>query len=77
MGFTDPFFTGLIFLTGLFICAISGMLALLTFLLSPNDSKANFVVMVSLISFGFGAATMRITFGAVQTWFSEAASILL
>ncbi|RDZ35667.1 hypothetical protein C5B89_18250 [Haloferax sp. Atlit-47N] len=77
MGFTDPIFTILIFLTGLFICAMSGTLAVLTFLLSPNDSKANFVVMVSLISFGFGAATMRITFGAAQIWFSETVRTLL
>ncbi|TKX43473.1 hypothetical protein EXE41_15455 [Halorubrum sp. SD690R] len=49
MGFTDPFFTSLSFLTGLFISTMSGTLVALTLLLSPNDSKADFVVVVSFI----------------------------
>ena len=77
MGFTDPFFTSLSFLTGFFICAMSGTLAVLTFLLSPNDSEANFVVTMSLIAFGFGAATMRVTFKAVQACLAEIVSSLL
>jgi len=77
MGFTDPFFTSLSFLTGLFICAMSGTLAVLTFLLGPNDTKANFVVTMSLIAFGFGAATMRVTFEAVQACLAEIVSNLL
>ena len=77
MGFTDPFFTILSFLTGLFISTMSGTLAVLTLLLSPNDSKANFVVMVSFIALGFGAATMRVTFGAVQACLAEIVSSLL
>jgi len=77
MGFTDPFFTSLSFLTGLFICAMSGTLAVLMVLLSPNDSKANFVVTMSLIAFGFGAATIRVTFRAIQACLAEIVSGLL
>jgi len=77
MGFTDPFFTSLSFLTGLFISTMSGTLAALTLLLSPNDSKADFVVVVSFITLGFGAATMRVTFGAVQACLVEIVSSLL
>jgi len=55
MGFTDPFFIVLSFLTGLLICAMSGILTVLTILLSPNDSKADFIITMSLIAFGFGA----------------------
>ncbi|AGB31751.1 hypothetical protein C488_14842 [Natrinema pellirubrum DSM 15624] len=77
MSFTDPVFTTLSFLTGLFICATSGTLAVLTVLLAPNDSKANFVVLMSLIAVGFGAATMRVTFKAVQACLAEIANILL
>ena len=77
MGFTDPFFTSLSFLTGFFICAMSGTLAVLTFLLSPNDSEANFVVTMSLIAFGFGAATMRVTFESVQACLAEIVSVFL
>jgi hypothetical protein len=77
MGFTDPFFTILSFLTGFFICAMSGTLTVLTVLLSPNDSKANFVVTMSLISFGFGAATMRVTFKTAQVYLAEIVSIFL
>jgi len=54
MGFTDPFFIVLSFLTGLLICAMSGILTVLTILLSPNDSKADFIITMSLIAFGFG-----------------------
>ncbi len=77
MGFTDPFFTTLSFLTGLFISTMSGTLAALTLLLSPNDSKADLVVVVSFIALGFGAATMRVTFGAVQAYLTEIVSNLL
>ncbi|PAU80276.1 hypothetical protein CK500_15535 [Halorubrum salipaludis] len=77
MGFTDPFFTSLSFLTGLFISTMSGTLVALTLLLSPNDSKADLVVVVSFIALGFGAATMRVTFGAVQAYFTEIVSNLL
>jgi len=51
MGFTDPFFIVLSFLTGLLICAMSGILTVLTILLSPNDSKADFIITMSLIAF--------------------------
>ncbi len=76
MSFTDPVFIGLSFLTGLFICATSGTLAVLTLLLGPNDSKANFVVLMSLIAFGFGAATMRVTSKAVQPCLAQIVNFL-
>ncbi|TKX73380.1 hypothetical protein EXE46_14590 [Halorubrum sp. GN11_10-6_MGM] len=71
MGFTDPIFISLSFLTGLFICAMSGSLAVLTFLLTPDDSRASFVVTMSLIAFGSGAATIRATFEPVQACLTE------
>ena len=71
MGFTDPIFISLSFLTGLFICAMSGSLAVLTFLLTPDDSRASFVVTMSLIAFGSGAATIRTTFEPVQACLTE------
>lgn len=77
MDFTDPFFTGLSFLAGFFISTMAGTLAVLTLLLSPNDSKANFDVIMSFIALGFGAATMRVTFGAVQVYLADIVSSLL
>jgi len=77
MGFTDPFFIVLSFLTGLLICAMSGILTVLTILLSPNDSKADFIITMSLIAFGFGGATMRATFEAVQACLVEIITSLL
>ncbi|RDZ61322.1 hypothetical protein C5B90_19460 [Haloferax sp. Atlit-12N] len=77
MNLTDPFFTGLLFLTGLFICSTAGTLAALTLLLSSDDPKANFVVTMCLIAIGFGAATMRVTFEAVGTSLAEIVSSLL
>jgi len=77
MGFTDPFFIVLSFLTGLPICAMSGILTVLTILLSPNDSKADFIITMSLIAFGFGGATMRATFEAVQACLVEIITSLL
>ncbi len=66
MGFTDPFFIISSFLAGAFICLMSGSLTLLTLLVDVKDANAEIVILLSLIGFGFGAATMRVTFGPVQ-----------
>ncbi|RBI59541.1 hypothetical protein DMJ13_22555 [halophilic archaeon] len=66
MSFSDPIFTIVSFLTGCFICGASGSFTLLTLIIGANDANAEFVILMSLIAFGFGAATMRVTFGPVQ-----------
>ncbi|RBI58773.1 hypothetical protein DMJ13_25755 [halophilic archaeon] len=66
MSFTDPIFTILSFLVGGLICLLSGSLTLLTLLVNPEGANAEFVILISLIAFGFGAATVQITVGPVQ-----------
>lgn len=68
MSFSDPVFTILSFLTGGLICLLSGSLTFLTLLGSVKDANAEFVVLMSLIAFGFGAATVRVMAGPVLTW---------
>ncbi len=68
MSFSNPVFTSLSFLVGGLICLLSGSLTFLTLLASVKYANAEFVVLMSLIAFGFGAATVRVTAGAVLTW---------
>ncbi|WP_433634788.1 hypothetical protein [Halomicrococcus sp. NG-SE-24] len=68
MSFSDPVFTSLSFLIGGLICLLSGSLTVLTLLTSVKDANSEFVLLMSLIAFGFGAATVRITAGPVLTW---------
>lgn len=68
MSFTDPIFITSSFIAGAFICGMAGSLTLLTLLMDVRDANAEFVILLSLIAFGFGAATMRVTFGPVQTY---------
>lgn len=68
MSFSDPVFTSLSFLVGGLICLLSGSLTVLTLLASVKDANAEFVLLMSLIAFGFGAATVRVTAGPVLTW---------
>lgn len=71
MSFDDPFFTILGFLTGAFVCLSSGLLVLLTLLLEPRDGRADFVVLLSLIAFGCGAAAMRVTADSAQSCLAQ------
>ena len=66
MSFSDPVYTILGFLVGALFCVLSGSLTLLTLLVSVEDANAEFVILMSLIAFGFGAAIVRITIGPVQ-----------
>lgn len=68
LSLSDPVFTSLSFLVGGFICLLSGSLTFLTLLASVKDANAEFVLLMSLIAFGFGAATVRVTAGPVLTW---------
>ena len=68
MSFSDPVFTSLGFLVGGLVCLLSGSLTFLTLLAIVKDATAEFVLLMSLIAFGFGAATVRVTAGAVLTW---------
>ncbi|SEO99560.1 hypothetical protein SAMN04487948_11014 [Halogranum amylolyticum] len=68
MSFSDPVFTILCFLTGGLICLLSGSLTCLTLLVSVKDANAEFVLLTSLIAFGFGAATVRITVNPILAW---------
>lgn len=68
VSFSDPVFTILSFLIGGLICLLSGSLALLTLLAGVKDSNSEFVVLMSLIAFGFGTATIRVTAGPVQNY---------
>jgi hypothetical protein len=65
LSLSDPLFTILSFLVGVFICLLSGSLTLLTLLGAEKDANAEFVLLLSLIAFGFGAATVRVTAGPV------------
>jgi len=71
MSFADPVFTILGFLTGIVMCVMSGSLAITTRLLVQNDYRANFVVLMSLIAFGFGAAVLRVTAGPTLACLTE------
>lgn len=71
LSFDDPVFTILGAVTGVIICLTSSSLAVSTHLLEPKDEKANFVILMCLIAFGFGAATLRVTAGPVQTCLTE------
>ena len=71
MSSSDPVFTSLSFLVGGLICLLSGSLTFLTLLASVKDANAEFVLLMSLIAFGFGAATVRVTVGPVLTWLAE------
>ncbi|OYR62904.1 hypothetical protein DJ83_04155 [Halorubrum ezzemoulense] len=71
MSFGDPVFTILGSLTGIVICVMSGSLAIATRLLVQKDARANFVMLMSLIAFGFGAATLRVTAGPALTCLAE------
>ncbi|MGQ3331025.1 hypothetical protein [Halorubrum sp. FL23] len=77
MSFTDPFFIVSSFLAGVFMCAMSGTLTLLTLLLETKNANAEFVILVSLIAFGFGAATMRVTSNPVQAWLIDVWSAIV
>lgn len=66
MSFSDPVFAILGFLVGGLTCILSGSLTLLTLLVSTEDANAEFVILMSLIAFGFGAAIVRMTIGPVQ-----------
>ncbi len=68
LSFSDPVFTIQGFLIGGFICLLSGSLTLLILLASVKDANAKFVLFMSLIAFGFGAATVRVTAGPVLSW---------
>ncbi|SDN15985.1 hypothetical protein SAMN04487949_3537 [Halogranum gelatinilyticum] len=56
------------FLIGALICLLSGSLTLLTLLASVKDANAEFVLLMSLIAFGFGAATIRVTAAPLLAW---------
>lgn len=66
--FSNPVFPIPGFLTGGLICLLSGSLTLLTLLGNVKDATAEFVVLMSLIAFGFDAATTRVTAGPVQNY---------
>jgi len=67
MSFSDPVFVSLSFLIGVLICLLSGSFTVLTHLASVKDANTEFVILMSLIAFGFGAATVRVTAGPVLT----------
>jgi hypothetical protein len=71
VGLSDPVFTSLSLLIGGFVCLLSGSLMMLTALASVKDANAEYVFMMSLIAFGFGAATVRVTAGPALTWLSR------
>jgi len=71
MSFEDPVFTLLGTSVGIVICLISGSLAVSTRLLEPGNERASFVVLLSLIAFGFGAATLRLTAGPARACLVE------
>ena len=75
LSFSDPVFVILGFLIGGFICLFSGSLTLLTLLASVKDAKAYFVLLMSLIAFGFGAATVRVTADPALSWFVAFGSV--
>lgn len=66
MSFADPFFIMSSFVIGAFVCAMSGSLTLLTLLVDVKDANSEFVILLGLIAFGFGAAIIRVTFDPVQ-----------
>lgn len=68
LSFSDPVFMILSFLIGALICLLSGSLTLLTLLASVKDANAEFVLLMSLIAFGFGAATIRVTAAPLLAW---------
>lgn len=67
----DPVFTIFGAITGAIICLTSGSLAVSTHLLEPRDEKASFVILMSLIAFGFGAATIRVTSSPALTYLTK------
>lgn len=71
LSFEDPVFTILGTITGAIICLTSGSLAVSTHFLEPRDERTSFVIFTSLIAFGFGAATLRVTVGPAQTCLVE------
>lgn len=75
LSFSDPVFTILCFLTGGFICLLSGSLTLLTLLGGVKDANDEFVVLMSLIAFGFGAATARVTASPIQNYLAAIGSM--
>ena len=68
LSLSDPFFILLGCCTGVVICMMSGSLLLLTLLTSVKDANAEFVILMSLIGFGFGAATVRVTISAITAY---------
>ncbi len=75
LSFSDPVFMILSFVIGGFICLLSGSLTLLTLLTSVKDANAEFVLLMSLIAFGFGAATIRVTADPVLSWLVALGSV--
>jgi hypothetical protein len=75
LNFSDPIFTMLGFLTGGLICLLSGTLTLLTLFLETKGTNSGFVILLSLIAFGFGAATLRITAGPLQDHLASVVSM--
>lgn len=61
MSLSDPFFTILGSFVGGFTCVLSGSLTLLTLLADVKEANAEFVILMSMVAFGCGAATMQIT----------------
>jgi hypothetical protein len=68
LSLSDPFFILLGCCTGVVICTMSGSLLVLTLLAGVKDANAEFVILMSLIGFGFGAATVRVTIGAITAY---------
>ncbi len=75
LSFSDPVFMILSFGIGGFICLLSGSLISLTLLTSVKDANAEFVLLMSLIAFGFGVATVRFTAGPVLSWLVALGSV--
>lgn len=71
LSFSDPVFTILGLLTGIIFCVMPGSLTIATHFLVQKDARANFVMLMSLIAFGFGAATLRVTAGPALTCLAE------
>ena len=69
--FEDPVFLTIALVLGVLLAISTGTLTLLTLLTGTDDSNAEFVILVSMIGFGFSTALLRVTFKPFLTLLSH------
>ena len=67
--FTDPIFTVTALAVGLLLSVSTGTLTLLTLLTGTDDANAEFVILMSMVGFGFSIGLVRITVRSVMLLF--------